>query len=103
MTYNVPADSDLVAEIKRLRGRVERLERAPQSGNTSMQQGTFSVVNPSTSETIFRIGALPNGDYGIELYRDDGTIALRVGRLLPANPDQVIRMYDKFGVSLGPE
>lgn len=93
--YNLP--SDALRTIKDLGARLSRTERSPRAGNTSIDTGTFTLKNPNTGNTVFYVGLLSNGDYGIEMYRDDGTLALRVGRAFIANPTQRIVLYNRVG------
>lgn len=99
--YNVP--SDFLTEIGQLKKRVDRLERRQRIGNTSVDSGTFTLVNPYNGNAVMLIGLLANGDYGVEFYRDDGTIALRISRILLTDPYQVIRMYNRAGTQIAGE
>ena len=99
MAYNVP--SDVLRYIHDLEKRIIKLERAPRAGYTSIDSGTFKLVNPTTSNTVFYVGDLTNGDYGVEIYRDDGTIAIRIGRMLLSDPQQVLQIYNKVGDAIG--
>lgn len=95
MTYNERAD--LIKTIRSLERRIESLERRPRAGNTSIDSGAFTLINPNTGNTVFFVGTLSNGDYGIEMYRDDGVLAFRVGRALSTDTSQIARMYNRQG------
>jgi hypothetical protein len=95
--YNTPSDTDLIEQIKVLEDRIARMDLSLRAASTVIDTGTFRVVDPTTGITLLYIGLLPNGDYGIELYRDDGTIAMRVGRATPTDGSQIINIYNRSG------
>jgi len=99
VAYNIP--EDVLKAVNELEKRIVKLERAPRAGNTSIDSGSFTLVNPNTGNTVFYVGQLSNGDYGIEMYRDDGKIALRIGRVFISDPEQILALYNRGGTAIG--
>lgn len=99
--YNVPSDTDLLQQIKKLQDRIDRMDLSLRAASTVIDTGTFRVVDPTTGVALLNIGLLPNGDYGIELFRDDGSIALRVGRAFAEDTAQMLRLFNRSGDSIG--
>jgi hypothetical protein len=102
---------DFANEIRDLKKRLRILENAG-LGNISVGGGGISVgdggrvVFGAGSEfqilapdgtPIVHAGALPNGDYGFEVYRQTGGIALRVSKATEDDTEQTFALYDKTG------
>jgi len=92
--YNLP--SDALRTVRDLGARLARTERAPRAGNTSIDTGSFTLKAPNGT-VLFYVGTLPNGDYGVAVYRDDGSLAFRVGRSFITDPNQRSVLYNRVG------
>lgn len=94
MTYNDPRDTELLEEFRKLKSRLERLERTPRAISASIDTGTFTVVSPDTGLVVALFGQLPSlynridgtPQSGIILYREDGTMAAILADLNPLVP-----------------
>lgn len=105
MTYNDNTDTDLVAQIKKLNDRVERLERAPRAVAMGIDSGSIDVVD-SSGIVLARIGAMDSPSYdkldgsrqpGIVLRREDNSVAMILGDLNPSIPpfQQALQVFDR--------
>lgn len=108
---NLPADlGNLLNDVLR---RLRALETAPRLRNSSISDGglvvrggggltvgggsAFTVEAPDGTEVI-RAGLQPNGDYGITMSRQDGTLAARIANPFTGDPGgQVVELYDRAG------
>ena len=95
--YNTP--EDLLEEIRELRGRIERLERAPRAGSTSVDTGTWQIKN-AAGTILGYIGVQPQGDIGVSFYRSSGKKALEIAGLFNGD-DQLFRLYNRAGEVIG--
>jgi len=64
--YETGDQTDLIARLADLTARVARLERTPQAGATSVDQGTF-VVNDAAGVRQVELGLLSDGTYGLNV------------------------------------
>lgn len=103
---------DLVHIIRQLERRVRQLENATPLRNASISTGgeitftdssvtlgeaaEFNVVSPEGTH-VLHAGALSNGDYGVEISRENGVIALRVSKPFVTSGEQVVAVFDKSG------
>lgn len=81
---------DLIEMIKKLERRISNLETNSRAGDTSVDRGSLILnTGPENSFQVFvdeyralEIGSGPDvgNDYGLRLWRDDGTIAFFLGR-----------------------
>jgi hypothetical protein len=70
--YNTGDQTDLIAMIADLAKRLDRLERTPQAGATSVDSGTF-VVNDASGVRQVELGLLSDGSYGLNVKEPSGS------------------------------
>lgn len=80
--------ADLEREVKELRA-------TQRAASTVVGTGRFRVQKPDGT-TIVGIGIWPDGDYGTELRRDDGTLALAVSGS-GTDVDDMCRIFSRSG------
>lgn len=85
--YDTGDQTDLIAQIADLRARLDRLERTPQIGATSIDSGDLTIMNGSiivkdaAGNVRVQMGKLPDGNYDIAAFSADGLSTVNLAAL----------------------
>lgn len=72
----------------------------PANGLLLVDGGDVVMLNEALVE-VFRLGLMPNGDRGLTVRRDDGSVVYRMAKpFTPADPQSFIQ-YDRSGRAIG--
>jgi hypothetical protein len=67
-------------------------------GGVLLVDGGDVVMRNAAGVEVFRIGLQPQGDRGLTISREDGSIAIQVRKLFaPTDPEQVFQILDRDG------
>lgn len=99
VNYNFPPD--LPGHLKALENRIRVLERrASQTTGASTDTGTLAVGSGTTGLPMLLAGTKADGTQGVEIRRNDGTLAIFVGYLNPGDTRQRVIVYDADGTTV---
>lgn len=103
--YNSPEDSGLQRIITELQDRIERLERNSSgeniTGGSVNYSGTELIISDTAGNIVFKVGLMPQGDYGLEFKRADSPYnAIQIQKLLSPTDAQTLILYDRAGRAL---
>lgn len=78
--YRTEDNTDLLAKIVQLEDRIDKLERVPRIGNTSIDKGAL-IIKDAAGNDIVEVGLMSDGRYGLRINNTAGAAQIRAGEL----------------------
>jgi hypothetical protein len=95
---NTPSIDTAIDMLMKLQARLDRIENAPQVGNTSIRAGALQILD-STGHLVMSLGYQPDGTLGLATYNPaSGIKVIDIGQ--QTDGTMGLAMYDPTGVKL---